>query len=107
MRLYPIAAALILSFPACAEWKVTENVNPEGPGKAIDVRGEDGRIIARFVYGEGQFKPYLHVFGETGGFLTNPGLDREGKPSGGYLIIVGFSLAGRSFPNSERMTSGT
>ncbi|MGZ8900498.1 MAG: DUF6807 family protein [Limisphaerales bacterium] len=38
-------------------------------GKHIEVLN-DGKPVARFVFGEGQLKPYLHVFGEKGELLT-------------------------------------
>jgi hypothetical protein len=78
-----------------AEWKVIERSNPDGPGKAVDAT-EDGRMVARFVYGEGQIKPYLHVFGESGELLTNPGADKRGDPAGRYPhhrgIFIGWKI---------------
>lgn len=64
-----------------AAWTLTEGTNTGGPGSAVEVK-LDGKLIARFVHGEGQFKPYLHLFGEDGEMLTNAGLDANGKPDG-------------------------
>ena len=73
-----LTAALV---PARAAWTLTEGTNTGGPGSAVEVK-LDGKQIARFVHGEGQFKPYLHVFGDEGELLTNAGLDDKGKPDG-------------------------
>ena len=71
--------------PKChaAQWAIAEKDNPGGPGKQVEVT-LGGRPVAAFVHGEGQFKPYLHVYGEAGELVTNGGLDKEGKPAGKY-----------------------
>ena len=66
---------------ARADWKVVEHSNPLGPGKAVDVL-YDGKSVARLVHGEGQIKPFLHIFGSGGELVTNPGLDRKGNGAG-------------------------
>ena len=66
-----------------ADWTLSQGVNPEGPGQAVDIQF-GGRKVARFIHGDGQFKPYLHVFGEAGELLTNSGLDASGKPTGQF-----------------------
>ena len=66
---------------ARADWKVVEHSNPLGPGKAVDVL-HDGKSVARLVHGEGQIKPFLHIFGSGGELVTNPGRDREGNGAG-------------------------
>ncbi len=73
-----LTAALV---PARAAWTLTDAVNSEVPGRKVDIKMDD-RLVARFIYGEGQFKPYLHVFGDGGELLTNGGLDEKGKPDG-------------------------
>ncbi len=73
-----LAAALS---EARAAWTLTEGTNNGGPGSAVEVK-LDGKLSARFVHGAGQFKPYLHVFGEDGKLLTNAGLDASGKADG-------------------------
>ncbi len=88
MSIRPIISCLILvcSFISAvhgADWTLSQGVNPEGPGKAVDIQFGD-RKVARFIHGEGQFKPYLHVFGEAGELLTNGGLDSNGKPTGQF-----------------------
>ena len=86
-------AALVMG--ARADWKLTQRQNPDGPGKAIDVT--DGtRLVGRFIYGEGQIKPYLHVVGNHGELLTNAGADRNGKGSGAFPhhrgIFIGWKI---------------
>jgi hypothetical protein len=66
-----------------AEWTLAQGANPAGPGKAVEIQF-GGKSVARFVHGEGQFKPYLHVLGEAGELLTNGGLDADGKPTGAF-----------------------
>ena len=64
-----------------ADWEIIEKSNPQGPGKAVDVINA-GKNVARLVYGDGQIKPFLHVFGTDGELVTNPGLDKFGKGAG-------------------------
>ncbi len=64
-----------------ADWKVLEQPNPLGPGKVVDVL-EGGKAVARLVHGDGQIKPFLHVFGGGGELVTNPGVDKAGKGAG-------------------------
>jgi hypothetical protein len=63
------------------DWRVVEQANPLGPGQAVDVL-LDGKPVARLVHGDGQIKPFLHIFGSGGELVTNPGLDREGNGAG-------------------------
>jgi hypothetical protein len=89
----PLIVALACSARG-AGWTLTEAANTAGPGKQVDIK-VDGRMVARFIHGEGQFKPYLHVFGEAGELLTNSGLDGNGKPAGLYPhhrgIFIGWN----------------
>ncbi|MSR43573.1 MAG: hypothetical protein EXS19_06005 [Pedosphaera sp.] len=84
-----------LAFSAHAEWTVQAVEKPGHPGKAVEVRA-DGQPVARLVYGDGQKKPYLHVYGEAGELLTNSGLNAEGKDSGGFPhhrgIYIGWKI---------------
>jgi len=77
-----------------AEWSLVQGPNPDGPGRAVDIQF-GGRKVARFIHGDGQFKPYLHVFGDAGELLTNAGLDASGKPTGLYPhhrgIFIGWN----------------
>lgn len=66
-----------------ADWTLSQGVNADGPGQAVDIQFA-GRKVARFIHGDGQFKPYLHLFGEAGELLTNGGLDAGGKPAGQF-----------------------
>ncbi len=78
-------AALSGPLPAsrAAQWSIAEKDNASGPGKQVEIR-LDSRPVATFIHGDGQFKPYLHVYGEAGELVTNGGLDKEGKPAGKY-----------------------
>jgi hypothetical protein len=87
---------VLLHAAACqAGWKVVQADNPDGHGKAIDVH-EGDRLVARFVHGEGQIKPYLHVFSDNGELLTNAGADKNGKPTGAFPhhrgIFIGWKV---------------
>lgn len=95
MRLAFWLSMMFATVAACADWKVTQGKNPEGPGQAVDA-AFDGKIVARLVYGEKQLKPYLHVFGEPGELLTNSGADASGKGSGAFPhhrgIFIGWKV---------------
>lgn len=64
-----------------ADWKLTKGDNDEIPGKNVSVT-QDGKLVARFIYGEGQKMPYLAVYDDQGQLLTNAGLDKSGKTVG-------------------------
>lgn len=70
-----VLASLLALCAHAAEWTVKDDVNTkedakiDPPGRKVDVM-LDGKLVARFIYGEGQFKPYLHVYGEDGDCLT-------------------------------------
>jgi hypothetical protein len=86
-------AALVVA--ARADWKLTQRENPDGPGKAIDVI-DGAQLAGRFIYGEGQIKPYLHVFGDNNELLTNAGADKNGKGTGAFPhhrgIFIGWKI---------------
>ncbi|MED5381185.1 MAG: DUF6807 family protein [Verrucomicrobiota bacterium] len=74
--------AFVVAAPvAKGDRRVVEHTNLLGPGKAVDVL-QDGKVLARLVHGDGQIKPFLHIFGSAGELVTNPGLDKEGKAAG-------------------------
>ena len=80
-NLVAVLTFILISPLSEASWEIAERSNPLGPGSAVDVL-QDGKPIARLVHGEGQIKPFLHVFGIDGELVTNPGLDKEGKGAG-------------------------
>jgi hypothetical protein len=86
-------AALVVA--ARADWKVAQRDNPNGPGKAIDVTDRT-QLVGRFIYGERQIKPYLHIFGDNGELLTNAGADKNGKGAGAFPhhrgIFIGWKI---------------
>ncbi|MEI6231868.1 MAG: DUF6807 family protein [Planctomycetota bacterium] len=78
LKKYCLTAAMLFCIAAgsfASEWTVKDDVNTvedaklTPPGRKVDV-ALDGKLVARFIYGEGQFKPYLHVYGEDGDCLT-------------------------------------
>jgi hypothetical protein len=88
-----IASILVSGYPqsgdtAARDWTISDVANPEQPGRQVDVR-HDGTMVARFIYGEGQIKPYLHVFGVAGEQLT------KGDPRGRFPhhrgIFIGWN----------------
>ena len=80
-KLFLLLFLVLSSLTARADWEIHKKNNPLGPGQAIDVLSY-GKLIVRLVYGEGQIKPILHVFGADGELVTNPGLDKSGKGAG-------------------------
>ena len=73
-------AAAVSSISA-ADWKITKGNNPDLPGQNVSVT-QDGKLVARFIFGEGQHLPYLALYDEAGRLLTNAGLDKDGKTVG-------------------------
>jgi precorrin-6B methylase 2 len=57
-----------LTTPAFAAWTTTEGPG-EISGSKIEVLN-DGKPVARFIFGPQEMKPYLHVFGANGELLT-------------------------------------
>ena len=76
-------AAFAITQGKAATWQIDFSDNPEGPGSRLNIRQED-QLLAAWSYGEGQFKPYLHVFGANNVRLTNSGLDKDGNSAGTF-----------------------
>ena len=76
-------------------WSLRKAANIDGPGSMVLIQHYD-QPVARLVYGEGQMKPYLHLYGENGELLTNPGLDEKGKRSGRFPhhrgLFIGWKI---------------
>ena len=83
--------SLFLSLYVQAAWTVKPAANPKAPGQGLAI-AEDGKPVAHFVFGEGQKKPFLHVYGAKGELLTNPGVGPDGKDTGRYPHHRGFTL---------------
>ncbi len=64
-------------------WSIDKSENPDGPGSRVNVR-DSGQLVAAWTFGDGQFKPYLHVFGTDETRLTNSGLDKDGNKAGKF-----------------------
>ena len=75
--------SLLAAFNAQALWTVKPTPNPKAPGEGLAI-AHDGKPVAHFVYGEGQKKPFLHIYGSKGELLTNPGVGPDGKDTGRY-----------------------
>jgi hypothetical protein len=66
---------------SAASWKITKGNNDDLPGQNVTVT-QDGKVVARLIYGEGQVLPYLAIYDTAGRRLTNAGIDKEGKTVG-------------------------
>ncbi|MDE2680684.1 MAG: PmoA family protein [Verrucomicrobiota bacterium] len=89
-----LSLSLLLAFSTQAEWSVKPAANPKAPGKGLAI-AQDGKPIAHFVFGEGQKKPFLHVYGAKGELLTNPGVGPDGKDFGQYPHHRGIYIGWR------------
>ena len=89
-----LSLSLLLAFSAQAEWSVKPATNPKAPGKGLAV-AKDGKPVAHFVFGEGQKKPFLHVYGKEGELLTNPDAGPDGKDTGLYPHHRGIYIGWR------------
>ena len=85
---------LILPVFAHADWNVKPNPNPNAPGEGLAII-HNGKPVAHFVYGEGQKKPFLHVYGTKGELLTNPGVGPDGKDFGRFPHHRGIYIGWR------------
>src|SRR5512133_2517691 len=85
IRPLQLAACVCLALAAtavhAAEWKVFKADNEDLPGQNVTVT-QDGKVVAKFIYGEGQLIPYLALYDDQGRLLTNSGMDRAGKVVG-------------------------
>lgn len=92
-----LAASLCVAQVLAADWATQSVDNPDSPGKAVLIT-KDGKPVARFVHGDGQKKPFLHVYGAQGELLTNGGLDKSGKDAGKFPhhrgIYIGWKITG-------------
>ena len=89
-----LSLSLLIAFSAQAEWSVKPAANPKAPGKGLAV-AKDGKPVAHFVFGEGQKKPFLHVYGKEGELLTNPGAGPDGKDFGRFPHHRGIYIGWR------------
>src|SRR4051812_37268065 len=71
-----------LALPArAADWKISKADNDDLPGQNVTIT-QDGKLVARFIYGEGQAMPYLALYDDQGRLLTNSGVDKTGNTVG-------------------------
>ncbi|HEV7867708.1 MAG TPA: DUF6807 family protein [Chthoniobacteraceae bacterium] len=68
-RVLLLASLFAAAVSVRADWTIKDDANSELPGRKVDV-AQDGQLVARFIYGEGQIKPYLRVYGEQGDGLN-------------------------------------
>ncbi len=96
--------AISTTVAAANPWSTRHIENPDGPGMAMDILYE-GNPSARLIYGEGQMKPFLHVFGLEGELLTNPGVDAEGDTAGRFPhhrgIFIGWNRVRSELGNDD------
>jgi hypothetical protein len=64
-----------------AAWRATKAKNDDLPGQNVTVT-QDGKLVARFIFGEGQHIPYLALYDHEGRLLTNSGIDQAGNTVG-------------------------
>lgn len=83
--LLPLLLLLAGYAPMTLAWTAVESPNEGFPGRKIDIR-DGNQLVARFIYGEGQIKPYLHLFGDEGDWLT------EWSPKQGFPHHRGIYL---------------
>lgn len=84
-RLLPALALLATSLPTFAAWTVTDGANPEATGRKVDIQ-QDGALVARFIYGEGEIKPYLQLFGDSSDSLNEWGKEQKFPHHRGFFI---------------------
>jgi hypothetical protein len=75
-------------------WILRDEDNPDLPGRRVEIL-HDNQPVARFIYGEGQMKPFLHVFGAEGELLTNGGLNEDGRTTGAFPHHRGIFIGWR------------
>lgn len=65
-----LACTTLLPFSSMlAAWTLQDEANTEQPGRCVNIK-QDDQLRAKLVYGEGQIKPYLVVYGEEGDCLN-------------------------------------
>ena len=69
LRLAVCSVLLAFGTSLRADWTLSDAASPDAPGRQVDIKDGD-RLVARFIYGEGQLKPYLHLFADNGDPLT-------------------------------------
>lgn len=99
-----IASAVAASPASTSPWTTHQRDNPDGPGTAFDAI-HDGQPAARLIFGDGQMKPFLHLFGMDGELLTNPGIDAEGETTGRFPhhrgIFIGWNKIRSELGNDD------
>ena len=64
------ALSTLLPFSSLlAAWTLKDEANTEQTGRCVNIK-QDDQLRAKLVYGEGQIKPYLVVYGEEGDCLN-------------------------------------
>ena len=92
---------LILPVFTHADWNVKPAHNPNAPGKGLAIT-HNGKPVAHFVYGEGQKKPFLHVYGTKSELLTNPGVGPDGKDFGRFPHHRGIYIGWRVISSGKQ-----
>jgi len=91
--LWALMPSLLLGLQS-QRWQVLTIANSDLPGQKVEIR-HNNQPIAALIYGEGQTKVYLHVYGDEGELLTNSGMTADGKLFGLYPhhrgIFIGWN----------------
>src|SRR5687767_4056892 len=67
------------------EWSAVDVAAPGGAGRKVEIRSA-GELVAAFIHGEGQAKPFLHLFGSEGDRLTEWAPDQQFPHHRGFFI---------------------
>jgi Methane oxygenase PmoA len=100
-KLLPVLTLFAAISSARADWALKDEANPDLPGRRVEIT-EDGVLRARFIYGEGQMKPYLRVQGEEGDGLNE--WDEKQKFPHHRGIYIGWNKIGSDLPGPDEKT---
>ena len=97
-KLPALLALLVVLCSARADWALKDEANPDLPGRRVEIT-QDGVLRARFIYGEGQIKPYLRVQGEEGDGLNE--WDEKQKFPHHRGIYIGWNKIASDLPGPD------
>ncbi len=80
-----LAFFVVTAVPSLAAWTAVDSANSAAPGRKVEI-AQDGKLVGRFIYGEGQIKPYLQLFGEGGDSLNEWGAEQKFPHHRGFYI---------------------
>lgn len=83
--LHVVCGLALLATPVWAGWEVRREPNSPASGERLAV-SHNGLLRATFIFGEGQLKPYLNLFGAEGQCLTEWSADQQFPHHRGFYI---------------------